>query len=240
MKNDSLNLLLNKYKFANEIPSNVQKHILKSKKRALFSIYKKNKKLSVLVFFAVNLYFLIKRFGLPFTFAKTYVITVVSIAITLGAFAAGSSVFIYDQYFVEKHVYDGVSLVKGIGIEHISDEIKAKPAKLAFSHKLTIIPFEAEDSEAKIAKNILNDIMKHLIRIKRKPVVVIKHDISQAETVKLLIGVIIKLEDTYRISVKIIDKETTEVDFYDVEQVKSQDEISDACLRLARKISSKI
>ncbi|MCP4130226.1 MAG: hypothetical protein GY754_04525 [bacterium] len=252
---DQFKKVLVKYKFHNPTPPENKKAVGKFKKDTLVTILKKKGKYGLFVSLVISLFLWTKKAGFSISIGKIMLIVAAVGTVTAATISAGA-------YFTVKYIAETRSLEKTEPIEKneldimepTKDTIKDSEKKTAFAppvtpdkkpeaekirYKLAVTGLQYDSSIKDIGRKINNSILAGVVSIGGKDAAARISTIPKKERPKkILSGTIVKLDETYRISAKIVEK--GRVILYETETAKSKDDIDRACKALSKKIAGKL
>ena len=251
---DTLQQVVSKYKLDAPVPEKVQKAMRKAKRKTLIGVFRKHNKYSLFLFITVSVFFWFKKIGITISVLKSAIITATAAAVSAAGILTGS------YYFVQKIIIpqlkdipeNNQDIKTGVSTRILKDKVitkddktineKIKPSiNKEIRYKLGLINFRYDKSISGIGKRISSLIKNNLTRIRGKGTIANIYTIPKSiRPSKVLTGTIIKLDQSYRITVKVINKKTLKVLLYETETAQSEKEINNACKKLSQKIAKKI
>lgn len=234
-RKDPIRELLKKYKLDRPLPDGQKNRLGSIRKKSMISILRKRGKYSPFVLIVVWFFFWIKRFGVSLSLGKSAVVVFTAIIITMGAVATSA--------------YYAVNLLlkEEIKTERIKQDVNknagpeaASGREAAHRYQIVIGSFEFDPEIGATGRQINNSIRYELIRIKGGNTVAPPGVPGTVAIKNILVGSIIKLDKTYRITAKIIDRSTSRVIYLVSESADSTQDIPRACRALSEKIAAKI
>jgi hypothetical protein len=247
MKNKRIDILIKlyeKYKLSDKLPLDAKKAMLDSKKRTFIKILKREGKYSLFMFFVVSIFFWVKRVGITLSIAKSAIV-VITAFITFAVVISTSSFYAYN------HFKQPIKQIEQIKEERLTDKGDTKleqkvstPKKEKseiINYQINVVPFEFEAIDSKVAQSITQKIVRELQKQKGKNAAnIIDRAKKKITTDKLLLGSIVKIDETILITVKIMDTRSSKVLLYINEEAKSDLQVNAVCKRIAVKVAKKL
>lgn len=236
---DPVKKIMEKYKYDVDLPDDVRKTMLKSKKKVLVKIFKKKGYFSIFLFFVLSLFFRLKTIGITITMAKSFVIVLIMSASIFTAVTVSSAYGIkvlIDNYYIEKKQKIQSDKLKNT-LQPDNIPVKEKIVARKVHYKMVINPFEISNNN-QMSKVFTSQVANEIKKIKGKQsVVVSKSAPEKFEAIMLMNGSITKISEAYNVSIRIIDINTEEILYYKSVKVKNSKEISIISRKIAEQVS---
>jgi hypothetical protein len=235
-RKDAIKELLKKYKFDRPLPDDRKKQLGRIRKKSMIAILEKKGKYSSFLFLAVTFFFWVKRFGISLSLGKSAVAVLTAMIVILGAVATSA-------YYA----------VSGLLMKHeiTSEQAMTSPTKdpgrpleppreEKTSYRIVVGNFDFDPELAAAGRQTNSSIRSELLRIKGGTMVAMAGAPGSAKTNMILAGSIIRLDATFLITAKIIDRTTSRVLFLVSESAESEQDIPRACRVISEKIAGRI
>lgn len=221
--------LLLKFKFIDEVPSNVQGYVSESQRKALISSLKKLGAYGLFYSFILLIYFGIRKKGYSLTLSMSKAIAWTSIAL-IGFSTVGGAVYIAANLNKEKTMIE-----QTITTENKNNE----SLKLAYQkYRLGIGQFMSRNNDNQLSEKVTGIIRKELTVILGSDYVLELNTDRKGKKVNLvLVGAVGKLGHELIISTKIIDVENSQVLFAENVQIIDDTDIVPKARYLSEKIA---
>ncbi len=246
---DTLKEVIKKYKLQMPMEPYQKKLLNDSKKRTYIRILKKHGLYFTILLPVISFLYWVKKFGITLSLAKSALIVGAAALITAGVVTGGSFYIVKEVILkkpenIEKKINKNVDSNTNKNPVDKKDKTRAseKPSFLSgqVTYRIGIIPFKF-DGDKKIASAALQEILSNIRRIKGKNSAAVFDLSSMGKRVsKKLTGTLIKLGGSYRISIKLIDLKNSKIELYTSETAKRENDLANACKKLAVKIAKKI
>jgi hypothetical protein len=258
---DIFRRLIEKYKFADYIPDNVQSYVIDSKVRVIKASLKSMNELGIFYRIVIHIYFKARYFGLRPSVILSKVIAAVILFIIFAvltsgiAFAVNKSLSIFSliikstfkstqinksDYFIDENVINNQSslTLKNDKLKH--NKIPDNTTGLNVKIRLGISNIIASGIDENEAKYISAALYKSLQSLKGKDVVISKTDTRVNKSVnRNLIGRLSKVGKTYIMAISVVNSESGDVLYSNTityEEFKTRD---NAIKNIADEISRK-
>lgn len=243
MKNrDILKDVLKKFKLDRSLPVEVQKEMLEAKKNTFILILKRFGKYSFFMMMVVWLFYKVKKYGLVLSLAKSAYMIVVSIAMLVALISVGSYAAVkYISFPDMPQIKELQKEIKTDNKHKTGKQYKKKIKKQApvISYKLGILPF-SHYQQHQLSVKAANIIRNNLMLLKGKNAAALVYNANKNNTPKVLVGSIVELAGSYKITVKVVDSKNSAVLLYVSEQMQSKQDLNNICKIIASKIAKKI
>jgi TolB-like protein len=243
---DKLQEVLKFYRFHEPVPDKARGHMLRARKETLIRILKEKGKYSLLILLALNLFYLLKKFGISITLAKSVVIAAV-----VSVFTAGS-VTVTAYYVIAHKVFDKPAIEEPeekMNIKEKGEVDEQVPAKTGTGEKsvavrpsvprplINIMPFTHDSSLKGISDSITKNISSSIKSIKGNWAVTTSLSLASGKKAgKVLFGSVARLGDKYIITARLVDRKSSRVLQFFKETAESRDELQDAGKRITSRI----
>lgn len=236
-KKDPAKELLQKYKMDKPLPDGNRKNIRVLKKRTMIHILKNQKRYSTFVFLAVSIFFWIKRFGVSFSLVKSAVVVLFALTLFVGAVAA--SAFITVKYLVmntsvKEEIYKRKNKKEEVHNNELEKKINIPQYRISMAY------FEYDSAISAIGRQVNSSLRNELLNLKGGNVIDFTSGPANIKSNRIIVGSITKLDTTYLITAKIIDRTTSRIIEYVTETVETESDIPRACSVVSAKIAKKI
>ncbi|MCP4133910.1 MAG: hypothetical protein GY754_23270 [bacterium] len=219
--------IMRKYKFLDETPADIRDFSLASSRKGLTNILKISGDYSFIFGRMLFIYYTAKKLGIKASFLQIKItLAIISIFITLSAIIG---------------IYLFVKPFNNSSPVTIIDKKKKKPEKYFPAQtrfKIGIEAFEGSTNEA--GRRVTTAVSNSLTKILGPGSVTLVSKKNRSPVPKVLTGSIRQLGKNRYISIKIIDVESSKVEFAAAEKVTSENTVSSACFKLSKKIADRI
>jgi hypothetical protein len=230
-----LNNLLDTYKFTRPIPVEVRRRIMKEKRRTLVAILKEKQKYSVFILLALYLYFLAKKLGISLPIAKVVMLTGVT-AVTSAALVATGS------YKLAQHIITHSSaIIQESPITMEAEKEKTEPDKIGTSHSapaavgnetviIGLVPFDSLQGDDPVARKAAAILAGKLDELENTRGILMSPARRDYGAIRYLIfGSVVKSAGKYKIMVRLVDRETSQILANTYDEIGSVSEVGRAC-----------
>jgi len=229
-----LRRILHTYKLDNPMPPDVKRQMILSKKSTLISILKLKGKYSIPVMMIIAVFFWTKKLGIGISITKSILATIMASMIAAGGISIGAF------YVVKRIVIDRTeNKTPSIVIPETVNEKMEKAGPAIYS--IGLMPLEADEGDKDLARLLTAGLSSELQRIKgEKNVVAVKgvNDANRSE--KLLLGSVAKIEGSYRVTTRLVDRGNSRILLITTESLTSKADIDTICKKMAGKIAEYI
>lgn len=228
IKKDPIKELFKIYKFEKPLSDDQKKQLNRSKSRSLVAILKKQKKFTPILLLSVTVFFWIKRFGINISLGQSLVAAVTSIVFATGTLSAGT-------YYAARHFFfpDRVKELK-------KEDKEIKTVVPEPHYRIVIAGFAFENDIAQVGKKVNGIIVQDLIQHWGASAIGLMGAKGSEHAGRIITGSVVKMEKSYLITAKIIDRKTSQIILYTTETALSDADIPRACRTIAGKISGRI
>lgn len=245
--------LLERFRFGDPISEADQQYMLKNKFSAFRSVLKKVGQYSLVYGATLRIYFSAQRAGVKLTLAQSKLVLALLVILLSGGLAIAG--IILPKYTDSTIIIPDKTCQKEYGAIPQKDKKNKKPekstkkAKNKDRQKETTVDdspnyrFGVESFTGRVEKSTIhtatNGIYHHLRRLKGKRKVIIQKG-KRKNINRLIIGNINKFGNSYIITTRVIDIQTSKVLYAVSDEAETEGEINKACARIANKIARKI
>ena len=248
-KKNKIDQLFEKYKMKEPLPPEVRSRMNKSKKKALINILSQGKRNYPIIITVTVLLFL-KKFGLNLTLLKSAILAGASAVIITGT-AVVSTAAVYYKIFnpadlIKPEIDVSADKNSSSGISISSDDKSS--ADKTFTAPKVQVPFEvgimyfySDAKSSALSSKIMSGVTQSLIRLKNPDFAGFVSDAkSSNKAKKILTGSVLKIDNIYKITLKLVDFKTTQILVYITETVEKEEDAAKASESIARKILEKM
>jgi hypothetical protein len=237
-KKHKIDQLFEKYKIKEPIPPEIRSQLNKSKKKVLINILGHGKK-SFPVIITVSILLFVKKFGINLTLFKSAILAGISVIIITGA-AAFSTVAVYNKFLTSNGIKQPIIDVPADKINN-AEKFSSDKTIIRIPYEVGIMNIYSDEKSSAVSSKIMAGIIQSLIKSKNPDFAGFVSDSkSSNKAKKILTGSVLKLDNNYKITLKLVDFETTQILVYITETIEKEDDISIAAVSIARKILKKM
>ncbi len=248
-KKNNIDQLFEKYKMKEPLPPEVRSRINKSKKKSLINILSQGKK-NYFIIITVSVLLFMKKFGLNLTLLKSVILAGASAVIITGT-AVVSTAAVYYKIFnpndLKKPVMDvpeDITNTSGISTstneKSSADKTFAAP-KVQIPFEVGIMYFYSDAKSSAFSSKIMAGVTQNLIKLRNPDFAGFVSDSkSSNKAKKILTGSVLKLDNNYKITLKLVDFKTTQILVYITETVEKEEDAARASESIAKKILDKM
>lgn len=240
----SLELLLSSYKFTEPVSPEIKKQMLRSRKKTIIHILKKNRQYGIISFLIISLFFLARKSGITLSIMKA-TIAAWTTAIVMTAAITGAAVYTV-HYIIEKNTpiqreIPGQSSPAAVGPVVKKDTAERATPSVVVYH-VGIIAFENIGVDKSIAGKITDGLKTELSSIlPGKRIAVFRSADTEGSSIRnLLMGSVIRFGDGFRLTARVIDPVSSTIVLYKSEEIRSEDDIPAACRSFSGAIAGKL
>lgn len=219
-----LEIILTGYGLSVPLDESTKLRAYHSKRENLTRILKKTGNYSIALGIIAYIYLLLKKAGISISFIKAAIITGSIVTVTTLTITGTAVVKISDIFRAS---------VNG-DTDNISLPLDIPSTK--FEKSLKITTFDSSPESAEAASRVMKQIRSDLLLLRGEENITNRINGSTYAVT----GSVEKLPEGYLISIKIINPASGKIIFYDMAEIKSEEEIPQTCRNIARKISSRI
>lgn len=230
---DPIKELLIKYKMDRPLPDDQRRRMRKIKKHTLVTIIKKQGKYSTFLFVVISFYLWIKRVGISLSLGKSAVVILSAITVLGGAAAAGAI------YIISRSAAPEMECIEQ-GRNAPAGEARGSGRTTAPNYRAIIVPLEYDPEIGQAGALANNLIRNELNGMKGGAAVTPPGSSGSDKAKKILTGSVVKLENMYTITVRIIDRNTSRILYFGSENAESEHDIPRACRELSARIADKL
>ncbi|HPA70655.1 MAG TPA: FlgO family outer membrane protein [Spirochaetota bacterium] len=239
---DTMRRLMEKFRFAAQLPAGVRKGIPAGKKSGLVAILRARDRYGVFVAPVIGLFFLARRMGISLSMAKCTLI--IWGMVVMAASTAASGVVYAVKHYRESPT--AASALPGMAVrKDAAPPAEKKSDSLVPAMEpapgLGVVPFEFIGVDADLAETVTKKIGEGLIGARgARKVAYIGRSCSSGMAKRLLLGTVVKLGDGYRITARVVDASSSRIISFASEKIASIDEIEGACGRISQKVQGAV
>ncbi len=238
---ETMDKILDRYKFRKDIPDAAKKNIERSKKDTLKAILKKNGTYGIITSLIISVFLFAKKTGIPLSIVKCTIIVWTAIALGTGMIAGGTfytvtsilppagTPVLEERAPVSEKTAD-TQEKSGI----VSPATHDTQASAVLPYEIGIMPFESSNLDASLRERATGGVTRRLVMIRGADKVGM---VGRRQADRLLLGSIEKLNTSYQITLRVVEAKTTKIILFLNERAESEDTIEDACRRLSEKVS---
>jgi TolB-like protein len=201
--------LLEKYRFREEVPPETRKRMLSLRKSAYRSIMKRYGRWTILLSTGASLYFWLKKFGIGLTIQQAVAAVTAFVTLALAGLSLGT-VYTVKKYIMdeEKPVIKENSLEKPEPETDLPETGKSSPVREKVSCKIHVKPLAGENTEPDVLNSFRRGLAASMTKKGGKNTATLKEDTGSPFIVT---GSIVRLGTTYRVSLRLVERETSRV-----------------------------
>ena len=249
--NDNINIFeraLYRFAFKEPLPEHIQQAIQSYKKESLVQTLKELGEYNIAYGLILKIYYLTKRLGISISVAQSKMIFgiisfLIGIVLTIVLSIAIKNIGITENTVIDntkKNEFmkeESKTYKQIINKKSQIDKKKNKNTKF----RIGIEEFTGDLIDKSILKKITDNLAYKFIQIKGKNRIIdLRSNRGQSHINLLLRGSIEKLGETYIITAKIIDIESSRILFITTEEAESIDSIKDACSMIAERAAESL
>lgn len=242
---ETMDKILERYKFRKDIPDAAKKNIERSKKDTLKAILKKNGSYGIITSLIISVFLFAKKTGIPLSIVKCTIIVWTAIALGTGIVAGGT-------FYTVKSILPPAgnpALEERAPVSEKTADTQEKSgivspathdtqAAAVLPYEIGIMPFESSNLDAALRERATGGSTRSLVMIRGTDKVgMVGRGSSGRQADRLLLGSIEKLNTSYQITLRVVEAKTTKIILFLNERAESEDTIEDACRRLSEKVS---
>jgi TolB-like protein len=245
---DKLIEVLKFYRFHEPVPVEARSHMLRARKETLKRILREKGKYSLLVLLAVNLFYLLKKFGISITLTKSVIIATMVSVLTAG------SMTVTAYYIVIHTIYDKPDTIEEPDVKKNMKEkeevegqepIKTDTREQSIAVRppvppplINIMPFKHDKSLKSISDSLTKSISNSIKSSKGSWAVTTRGKLPSGKRAgKVLFGSVARLGDKFIITARLVDRKSSRVLQFFKETAGSQDDLKDAGKRIISRIN---
>ena len=242
---DIMRSLLKKFRFEEPVPSDVRDILRVARKETLFEIFRRYRKRSIYVVMVMNVFFSVRRFGISISVAKSMIVVTVGTVISAALISFGSYYMINRFLEESPRADETVSAVAPLSnvtmvrsdkrAERKETDIRSDPN---VRYSLGVIPFQSAKEYRAAGKIVNSTIFRELLLKKGKgKVVFVTGPSVRKQSDNLVMGSVIQIGGSYRISARLVEAKSSRILSYVTESAGNENDIGPACKRIAGKIA---
>lgn len=240
----SLESLLSTYKFTEPLPPAVRKEMLKSRKKTIVHILKKNRQYGLMTFLIISLFFFARKTGITLSLMKATVAAWTAAVLTTITIT-GAAVYTVHRIIeknkpLETEIQQAAEPVTAnTGGRNETPQAVSTPVVI---YHVGIIPFDNSGVDTSIARNITAALKAELSsRLPGKRIAVFSSRDTEDHIIKnMLMGSVIRFGEGYRFTARIIDPASSKILFYKSVEIHSENDIPEACRNFSGEIAGKL
>lgn len=225
--------LLAEYGLRTPVPADYRSYILARKPRLYRRILKSAGRLTLFGAVGASIYFLFKRIIAGITITKIVLTILTMVSFSLGGYLAV-------RYIYPPHIAgDDAPAIHRSGSDerHLRAIIKTGD-KAAFEYQIAIRPLSGRSDDTAVRLRATEYILHEMASLRGKGFARISLGGDGSRYV--LVGSVESAGGTMALLVKVVEVETSEIVFAAQEKLKSPEELADACVRITRRIASRV
>ncbi len=242
-QNDLIKELFRKYHLQQELPPGSREKMAVLRRETLVAILRSKGKYSLLLVPVLKIFYLSRRIGIPLSMSKSAIAAATALMLATGTVSAGT-------YYTIRYVQDILRSTEHekpvIPGQENSNIVPVTPGKAyvrdTVSYQLAIGKFHSSD---KTGSTMAERLKRSLIETLNEREAVGKAALLQQiqdnrinEVKYILLGSVIQLENSYRVSARLVEQKTSRIIMYASETVAQKDQLHKATSAIANKIAA--
>lgn len=236
--------IMTRFRFTEPVNPGIQEHIRRIKSSQFKKTLKRAGGYSFAFGLTAWLFFLLKKLGINVTIIKSAAI--LTLSVSAAGISAGAGVYQAVKYFVKPQEKAGqIEAPLRENIPAVTDAVKETapespdiPESLIIKSRIGIQMLSAENTEKRLAGRITNTLAAELSGLRGADYVAnYAKQKEQRKSGMILKGSVEFLNGTYNINVKLVDVNTLKILFYTSEAFRAEDDVKDACRKIAERIA---
>ncbi len=229
--------ILEKYRFRENIPPETKKRMLSLRKSTYRSIMKRYGRWTIFFSTGASLYFWLKKFGSGITIQQAVTAVTTFFALSIAGLSVGA------VYTVKKYVIEGKTPVieqESVAPENTTSKDKKLPAQpqnvqatREVSSQIYMKPFSGENTGTDVLNSFRRRLAASMNDKGGKSSATLAHDPSSPF---LVTGSIVRLGKTYRVTLRLVERETSRVILMESASAITREELR----RIADSMAAKI
>ncbi|MBN2159687.1 MAG: hypothetical protein JW807_09845 [Spirochaetes bacterium] len=240
MKNDALVALFGevmlKYRLSEPASVEVKTHIRREKRRQFKKTLKRAGAYSIIFALISDLFFTLKKAGLPVTIVKSAVILVIVAALMTASVVSGVYLLMTRPYGATETRRDGTAAVDNT-VAPVSEEYEVREPPKVIEDRIGVSPFTAVNISGSRANVVSDRIAESLADLRgRDRVLNLRHGRGGKKSGMMLFGAVENVEGVFTITARVVSVKDSRILFYDTEIAGSEADIGPAADRIAKRI----
>jgi hypothetical protein len=241
---EQFNRVMEKYRFVEPLPADVQHHLRKSKRRQFNRTLKRTSGYSALFALISNLFFTLKKYGIAITITKSAIL--LGIAALLTAAAASTALYflvlqkVPDPDVITKARERVTGTLEQDSALKESTDYPAEPAAV-IEDRLGVQAFTGINLPDNRVAVVTDRMARSLAALRGGDRVVnLRLGRGGKKSGMMLLGSVESSDGSFSITARVVSVKDSRILFYDTETAGSEQDINGACSRLADKIYNTI
>ena len=229
-----LKQVIRTYRFDRTMPGHVRRKAAKEEKKTLIIILKKQGRYTLFLLLVFSIFFLARRSGLILSMAKSAICAAVVTAAAAGI-VTGTAIYTADRIIrshtvIEKHG----NIIKNTVVKEEQNQLPVKKVprriKAPARYEIGFVSVQAPDIDPAAARRI-NSCLLSALRRSAGPGRIGPYKRSERtyRPLRILIGSAVPLKQGYRVTLKVVDTESSRVLYMGSGDIMSDSEIDRVC-----------